>query len=259
MKAKFLGLLAGVFAIFVQCAVANAVSITQTQSFDLTTPTVTFQVTNNNRTVTTIPATLPVPPGTDSDPLTFTKFDTTLGNLTVVTITFTTTEYSATVTVLANNQGTDPATFFSDATMDRSLTGAVITSATSQQMFNANCSTDPDPISGSPVPNCNDSTLNNLAFGGTAVAGALSLFNGPGTFDLTAALSSTLAPRVTPDNGTGFADNATFSGTLNANWKGDVSVKYDYDLTTTPVPEPLSLYLLAAGLGGIALSRRRRR
>jgi len=203
MKAKFLGLLAGVFAILVQCAVANAVSTAQTLSFDLTTPTVTFQVTNNNGTVTTMPATLPVPPGTDSDPLTFTKFDTTLGTLTAVTISFTTTEYSATVTVQANNQGSDPATFFADATMDRSLTGAVITSATSQQMFNANCSTDPNPpIGGStPVPSCNDSTTNNLAFSDTAVAGALSLFNGPGTFDLTAALSSTLAPRVTPDNG----------------------------------------------------------
>jgi len=258
MRARFLclGLLAGVFAILVQCAVANALSITQTLSFDLMTPTVNFEITNDDGTVTTTP-TLPVPSETDSDPLTFTKFNTTLGTLTAVTITFTTTEYSATVTVQADNQGFDPATFFSDATMDRSLTGAVITVAPSQQTFNANCSTDPDPPVPPTVPSCNDFTTNNVAFSGTAVTGALSSFNGPGTFDLTAALSSTLAPRVTPDNGTGFADNATFSGSLNANWKGDVSVVYDY-VTVTAVPEPLSLYLLVAGIGSIVLSQRRR-
>lgn len=256
MRAKFLGLLTGVFAIFVQSAVANALSITQTQSFDLTTPTVTFQVTNNDGTVTTIPATLPVLPGTDSDPLTFTKFNTALGNLTAVTITFTTTEYSATVTVQADNQGLDPATFFSDATMDRSLTGALILNPPSQQTFSASCL-----ASTSQTTSCTDSTTDNTDFSGTAsLAGAPSTFNAPpATFNLTVALSSTLAPRVSPDNGTGFADNATFSGTLDATWKGDVSVVYTYDAPTTAVPEPLSLYLLAAGLGGIALSRRRRR
>jgi hypothetical protein len=64
---------------------------------------------------------------------------------------------------------------------------------------------------------------------------------------------------VTPDNGTGFADNSTLDGALNANWIGNVSLVYTYDAPATVVPEPLSLYLLTVGLGGLALSRRRRR
>src|SRR5690349_21815896 len=109
MRAKLfcIGLLAGLFAFLTECHVASALSTTKTLSFDLASPQVTFEVVNDDGTVTTTPANLPVPPGMDSQPLTFTKFDTTLGNLTAVTITFTTTEYAATVTVQADNQGSD--------------------------------------------------------------------------------------------------------------------------------------------------------
>jgi hypothetical protein len=258
MKVKFFsaGLLAGIFALLAACAAAHALTMTQTLSFDLSAPTVAFQVTNDDGTVTTVPTNLPVPPGTDSQTLSFTKFDTTLGNLTGVTITFTTTQYSATVTVQADNGGFAESTFFSDATMDRLLSGALILGAPSQQTFSASCLA---PTS--QTNSCNDSTTDTTDFSGTAgLAGAPSTFNAPpATFDLTVALSSTLAPRVTPDNGTSFAGDSTFSGALNANWKGDVSVVYTYDAPVTAVPEPLSLYLLIAGLGGIALSQRRRR
>ena len=103
---------------------------------------------------------------------------------------------------------------------------------------------------------------NNNVFNGTAsLAAMLASFSGSGTYNLTATLSSALAPRVDPDNETnpnGFADNSTFDGALTHSWAGNVKVEYTYDPFPTPVPEPLSLYLLAAGLGGIALSRRRR-
>ncbi len=252
MTAKFSILLAAL-TYFLLGTAAHALTISQTLSFDIAAPTVTFAVSNDNGDVTITPS-LPVPPGTASQVLTFTKFDTTLGTLTGVTITFATTAYTATATVGADNQGFTEATFFADAAMDRSLSGLLITNATSQQTFNANCETDPSVGPSS----CGNSTTNNFFFDGTAVTGAHSSFGGPGTFDLTAALSSTLAPRVTPDNGTGFADNATFNGTLNADWEGAISVVYTYVTGVAAVPEPLSLYLLAAGLGGIALVRRRR-
>ena len=49
MKARFfcLGLLAGVFAILVQWAVANALTVTETESFNFSTAQVTFNVTTD--------------------------------------------------------------------------------------------------------------------------------------------------------------------------------------------------------------------
>ena len=91
------------------------------------------------------------------------------------------------------------------------------------------------------------------------MAAPVASFVGSGTYDLTATLSSVLTPRISPDNGTAFADNSTFGGTLDATWNGSVSVVYTYETGATSVPVPSSLYLLVAGLGGIALSRRYRR
>jgi hypothetical protein len=64
---------------------------------------------------------------------------------------------------------------------------------------------------------CSDAPTTG-SFNGTTSGLFLAPFIRPGTFDLTAGLSSALAPRISPDNGTGFDDNATMDGTLDSNW-----------------------------------------
>ncbi|HTN70635.1 MAG TPA: choice-of-anchor E domain-containing protein [Methylomirabilota bacterium] len=260
MRAKFscMGLLAGIFAFLAKCAVANAITMTtlpEIETFNLTAPQVpqvNFEVSNSD--ANTPPVKIDTnSPQTASQVLTFNKFNTGLGTLTGVSITFTT-SYGATATVtVPNNADSETITFFADAKIDHSLTGGFITpQSPPQQAFSASCQADPGKTCES-GPQSNNNTFNGTA----GLAAPLTSFNGPGTYDLTAALTSALAPRITPDNGTSFADNSTFDGTLNANWSGSVTVVYTYE-TGAAVPEPLSLYLLVAGLGGLALSRRRR-
>lgn len=254
MKAKFLALLAGVFAILVQWAVANAVPITtqpQIEPFTLdTNPTVTFSVITGEGNPPKVDTTNNGPVINSTQPLTlvFNKFDTSLGNLTGVSITFTTT-YGATVTLNATNEevvGQDA--FFADGTIKHELTGSLISLQSSTQTLSATCSAD---ING----DCTDSkSSNNNAFSNTlSFSGMQDVipFEGPGTFELTATLTSALAPRARDA-----VDNST--GTLDANWNGNVSVVYTYDNGVAAVPEPLSICLLLGGLGGIAISRRRR-
>jgi hypothetical protein len=260
MTAKFLGLLAGMFALLAECAVANAITMTtlpETELINLTNSQITFHVENNGTPPATVTNT---GPGTASQVLTFDKFNTALGTLTGVKITFMT-AYGATATVTVDNNGDlQTIDFFADATIGHSLTGGFIVTQSSPQAFSASCEADPGDgcTSG---PTLNNNNFNNTA--GVGLAAPLASFrndNGPPTYDLTATLTSALAPRITPDNGTSFADDTTFDGTLdNTSWNGSVSVVYTYDTGVRAVPEPLSLYLLVAGLGGIALSRRRRR
>jgi len=172
-----------------------------------------------------------------------------------VSVTFTTT-YGATVTLSVINDelfGADPDPFFADATIGHTLTGSLISPQSSPQTLSATCAGD-EGAGDLDTSDCSDSrSSNNNAFNGTAgLAAALTSFDGPGTFDLTATLTSALSPRPRE-----FVDNST--GTLQANWNGNVSVVYTYDNGVAAVPEPLSVYLLAVGLGGIVLSRRRRR
>jgi len=250
-----LGLYIGVFFFLMQCVAAQAITLTtapEIEVFNLSTTQVTFQVSNDDGTVTKDNNS----PQSASQALTFNQFNSALGTLTSVTITFTT-SYGATATITAVNgdSANGVIDFFADATVGHSLTGAPIVTQSSPQAFSADCQTNSTTNGGA----CSSSQPSTSNFNGTAgLASPLSSFQGAGTFDLTATLTSALAPRVTPDNGTGFADNSTLDGTLNANWSGNVSLVYTYDAPATVVPEPLSLCLLVAGLGGIALSRRRR-
>lgn len=258
MRTKVLGMgvLAGLFALVAAGPLANAATITQTESFTLTAPQVLYTVTK-----TTEDATATITNNstqTDFQDLTFNQFDSGLGTLTGVTITFSTT-YGATATVTVQNNGDSSGIdFFSDASVDHALTSAtgLIDPESSLQQFSATCAAALDA-------GCTDSQADNgISFdtppGGVGVA-PLASFIGSGTFDLRATLSSALTPRISPDNGSAFADNSTFGGTLDATWNGDVTVVYTFETDGTAVPLPLSLYLLVAGLGAIALSRRYRR
>ncbi len=257
-----------------QFAVASAIPLTDTKMFDSEPADVQFKVVNDGTLQTGDPATITPgqPPIQSSDPdtLTFNLFNPTLGTLNSVTISFATTSLTATSTLqsAANNSSAmdaigNPAsvTFFADGALTVELTSGKF----------------PDQVL-SPDPTVSDSCAaqgagDNAPSGGTC-SGPSHTFNGSfdsagipglstasfiglGTFDVTATLSNALSPRVDPDNGSGYADNATFMGLLTSLWQGSVTVTYDYT-PTTEVPEPVTLYLLLAGLGGIALSRRRR-
>lgn len=266
MKARIL--LAGVFALLAECAVANALTTaTETELINslAISPQITFDVSNNGAGNVSNTNT---GPRTPSQNLTFDRFNPTLGNLTGVTITFTTV-YGATATVNATNNNLDQVTFSANATIAHSLTGIglIMPQSAPSQTFSASCAATAtenpfdDPTPGS----CTDSQPNGTTFINTTGIGLApgADFRGPpgSTFILTAELSAALAPDVDPDNSTNinsFADNSTFGGTLTGNWTGSVSLFYTYEPFATAVPEPLSLYLLLAGLGGIALWRRRR-
>lgn len=249
------GLLAGIFALVADGDVANAITMTtapEIEPFTLTTAPVTFEVSNDG----TPPATVTTnSPQIASQALTFNQFDAGLGTLTGVTITFSTV-YGATVTVTLSEFGdAGSIEFFADAEVDHSLANvALITTQSSLQQLSASCTPPLGEL-------CNASeSENNVSFntppGGVGLAASLASFIGPGTYDLTATLNSALTPRISPDNGTSFADNSTFSGTLTATWNGTVSVVYTFETDATAVPVPLSLWLLVAGLGGVALWRR---
>jgi hypothetical protein len=251
----------GALALLAQCVVAHAIPMTtapEIEPFTLTAQQVDFKVDNYSGTPP-VHTNTNTGPKTTSQLLTFNQFNSGLGILTGVSITYTSV-YGAQASLVVGGYGADNATdtttqFYADATLGHELTGGgLISPQSSPQTFSANCSTS------KPGSSCNNVAPNNgINFNGTAgLAAPLASFVGLGTFDLTAKLTSALAPRIDPDNGTGFADNNTIDGALNANWSGEVSVVYNYDSPATAVPEPLSLYLLVAGLSGIALSRRRR-
>jgi hypothetical protein len=266
VRVKVLGvaLLANLCALLAGGPAANAAILTtapETESFALTAPQVSYTVTNDDE-FPSEPATVTTnSPQSISQPLTFNQFDGGLGTLIGVTITFSSV-YGATAVVAVPVNGDDVSiSFFSDASVNHSLTNAaLIVPASSLQQFSATCTAPSgEPCPGTPVSTSDNGVVFNSLPTGLSLAAALGSFVGAGTYDLTATLNSALAPRISPDNGTGFADNTTFSGTLDATWNGNVSVVYTYQTAETSVPVPLSLYLLAAGLGGIALLRRYRR
>jgi hypothetical protein len=240
----------------------------------------TFTVVNdgtltppNAATVTNTPG--PGPSQSDPQTLNFALFNPALGTLDNVIITFMST-YNATATLVsATNNSSDNSTtigpfhsydFFADGTLTIKLSGALIPDQAPlvPPTVEASCKGVPG-TDGTCADGDNTHQSTSISPPGnfdspmTGITGLTTTsFIGPGMFTLTANLTSALAPRIDPDNGTGFADNATFMGMLTSLWSGFVTVQYDYTPTTTEVPEPVTLYLLLAGLGGMALSRRRR-
>ena len=240
------------------CGVADATMMTQTDPFDLTPSQVAFLVINDSsKNPPVITNTNNGPTSASNPPLNFNQFNPGLGSLTGVAISFTST-YSlgpSLKVAIASGSNTPLTDYFADGTLTLSLTGTgfiPLQSLSPNPTASATCTTDTSPCSSSPPP-----TTGNFSPPSTSGV-SLSPFIGTGTFDLTAEISSALAPRISPDNGTSFSDNATMNGTLDSNWKGSVSVIYTFDAPATGVPEPLTLSLVVTGLVGIALLPRRR-
>jgi hypothetical protein len=245
---------------------ANASLITtETELFSLPAGQVIFHVSND-----TSEDGPPVIVNTNNGPqsptpslLNFNQFNPLLGTLLGVSVTFTTT-YGATSKLNVTSGPFDNGTigtvdFFGDGTIDLLLSGAgFIANQPSTQTANATCpivTTTPRVLD---EKTCSNTAANNGNFNGTVSGLSLAPFLGTGTFNLTASLISKLLPRVSPDNGTGFADNSTMDGTLDSNWAGSVSVVYTYDVAGAAVPEPWTLYLVIAALAGLAWVPRRR-
>jgi hypothetical protein len=252
----------------------------ETHDFTSQPADLSFTVVNDGTLQPPNPATVtntPGPGNSQSDPktLNFAKFDPALGTLDNVIITFMSTFSATAKLVSASNNSSDNISmtgdvfhsydFFADGTLNIKLSGALIPDQAPllPPTVEASCKgvpgTDGTCADGDSThqsmsiipPGTFDSPMTGIT--GLTTAS----FIGPGMFTLSANLTSALAPRIDPDNGTGFADNATFMGMLTSLWNGSVSVQYDYT-PNAEVPEPVTLYLLLAGLGGIALSRRRR-
>jgi hypothetical protein len=253
-----------------QCALADAdVMLTQMGSFNLNPlhdPSLqaTFFVSSDSTNLPPTIINMNSGTRTVAQATTFSQFSSALGTLNSVAISFLST-YTGTSTLVSavngNVQDGDFVDFFANGRLSLVLSGLLIPtqSLSPQPAPSAECAHVHGSSDVTPPGTCSNQTATaSGSFGNSGISPlTLGNFIGSGVFNLTATLSSTLSPAVSPDNGTGFADNATFNGTLDSNWQGTVEVIYDYT-PAAGVPEPFTLYLVAGGLAGIGLMRRRR-
>ena len=237
--------------------------LTQSGTFDLTPLQATFFVSNDS--TNDPPTIINMNSGTRTavQATTFSQFSSSLGTLNSVAISFLSTYTGTSTLVSAVNNSSDLGLvdFFANGRLSLVLSGAPIPtqSLSPQPAPSAECAHVHGSSDVTPPGTCSNQTATaSGSFGNSGISPlTLGNFIGSGVFNLTATLSRTLSPAVSPDNGTGFADNATFNGTLDSNWQGTVEVIYDYT-PAAGVPEPFTLYLVAGGLAGIGLMRRRR-
>jgi hypothetical protein len=244
-------------ALIVHAAAAHASVLTQqTLSFSLTPGTASFSIANDGGVVTS---------NTNnsaklaSQALSFVQFDASLGTLTGVAISFLSSYQATSFITVAKTENFDPnpvTGYFADGLLDFKLAGGgLFADLSSSQSVEAAC----NAVGSGPVHCSKSATISDASFQASTTASSLAAFIGSGNINLSASLADALSARVTPDNGTGYADNATMTGALDSAWSGNVTVSYTYDAAPTPsgVPEPLTLPLVAAGLLGVALFRRR--
>lgn len=249
-------------ALIVQCAAATGNIITDSSLFDVAPATVTFSIANDGtprRQPTTNDSNSPQ---ADSQTVSLDKFDPSLGTLNSVTIELTSTYTDTPTIVSAINNGETTTDFFADGTLTLLLKGTGLIadqSPSTSPLVSAKCTLASGDTCSNQTATGPGSATAPGPFNATTSGLTLAPFIGTGQFDLTASISSALTPRTSPDNGSSFADNASMSGSLLSDWAGTVKVTYDFTPVAGTAPEPLTLYLLAGGLGAIALMRRRRR
>jgi hypothetical protein len=243
----------GAVALLTQCAAVNALfTPLETEPFNFTTSQLTVTVVDGD-----IPGRTTQGLATILQPLTFDKFNTGLGDLLGVEVTYQS-SFGVTTTVNATFEDIDPnqgsISFSAASSVQRTLTGSGLNQPSSTS-HSVSCVIDETQ----PLNTCPDSDSTNGTFNSAAPISLLPLadFFGPGTFVLTATLDRAVTPDIDP-NSPALADNSTMTSTVSTTWEGSVSVRFEYqENPTSTVPEPITLYLLLAGAGGIALSRRR--
>jgi hypothetical protein len=234
----------------------DAAVVTETESFNLASGSLTASIVNNNRVVT-FPSS--VPAGSAQSLLTFSQFNAALGTLTGVTFTLGSnysTAVNLSVTPTPGGDGVEAlVNYFAETLVTlRLLNVPTLSTLSSPHSLQATC------IPQIPSVGCSDPDTASGAFAQAPLGlSPLAAFIGPGTFDVTASLDWTaLLLRISPDNGTNYADNTTITGNLTAGWAGDVSISYIYDAATTSVPEPTTLYLVGGALAAAGWLRRRK-
>ncbi len=184
------------------------------------------------------------------NPLTFTKFDSSLGELTSVHIRLTgyeETGYTATDLGGASNTFV----FTNNVTVSlQTLTGTtlstVMPTVTDTNTVDANGTYS---SAGFPLR-----TLTNTVVGPEAVfldAATLALFVGPGSIELNTSASSANSVIGTGD----------ITSTILTRYNATASLWYDYELKAAPpvaIPEPASMALVGLGMMGLAAVRRRK-
>lgn len=233
-------------------AYVGAAFTTETESFSLGPLGLDYKAVGRNVTSTTGLS------QTASQDLTFDLFNTGLGTLLGVEVTFlSNVGLGGSITVTIDD---DAEYLFSTRGSSRlSVSSAKLNEVSDLRGLKVDC-TAGDTINDCSKPVALPASGSGLSFDRTSpmdlMAGAS--FMGPGTFTITTRMESTIAPLV--NNASTLVDNATMDGTFDSRWTGTVTVRYEYRARTTGVvPEPATLLLLLAGIGGVALLRRRPR
>jgi len=244
----------GAAVLLTQCVVAHAtLTPIETVPFNLNTPAFGFTVVDGNLAGATNDG-----PKTTSAPVTFHQFNTGLGTLLGVEVTFSST-FGSVITVgisfTPESGELDQETFTSNGSQQLTLTGPAGLNESSSLSPTTSCM-----ILTMDAHTCSQSaTVGPSTFdsGAPIVLLPLGSFQGPGMFDLTVTLNSSITPAIT-QSASHTADNSTMTGTLATNWQGSVSVRFEYqESSTEAVSGPMTLYLMLAGGAGIALLRRR--
>jgi hypothetical protein len=192
-----------------------------------------------------------------NETLTFATFDTSLGTLTQVDITLSLAATSG--TLLVDNDSASVANVTVTGGPQASLTSADVLGAnvTAQAFVSESLVLSADDGDGSGIdPTANDGATIDISGANdtdsTSVTSLLFLYEDTGingaSYDLDLATVSTV--NITGEGGIA-------GGFTPPNVTGDVTVTYTYTPVDTPVPEPASGALLALGVIGFAVHRRR--
>jgi hypothetical protein len=194
-------------------------------------------------------------PSTETNTLSFSQFDPTLGTLTGVS--FALSNSAATLNGLMTLTGGEAGFGAGAAVVDFLATGPGAGGPGAIQLFGDNQTATVSCGSA----NCTDPNSVNGSFASPATVNGptdLPSYEGLGTFDVDVSVASFNASTATC-MGFNNGPTPTCTTTGSATWTGDITVSFQYTPAVTEAPEPGTFGLLAAALSGMAMLTRRRR